>query len=392
MKNVYAVLLFLFLYACKNSAGKDDLSVKTLTVTRETVTEKINSADYFTSITCIPLETNAETLIDNIVKVVHRGKFIYVADRFALYRFHEDGTLDRKIQKTGSGPGEYAGISDFEAATEETVWILSRNNRKLYLFTWDGELKKSVELDCRASKMYMISPEKICLYAGNEREATNHHQFKIIDVNTNEIISNQLEIDPEKAKYLHVHSPCHFSSNEKGEIYVFNIFDDAVYEIMHDKFVPVFKTDLFGRNIPASFYNDAYTDVSYFFQALLKGNYAWGTVLFAEYKDVYLHSCYYEGTNHMSFISKETNKSLTSFKSISENVLLSGYPVDLTETTVFLQQKSSEWIIPLIPSEIMEYAKEHPETFKKVKETIKYSSEDQNPVLLFLKRQFSRYL
>jgi hypothetical protein len=215
-------------------------------------------------------------------------------------------------------------------------------------------------------------------------DENNHYQTRIIDLNTNSTISECLEIDHYKAMYIHVMSANNFVQNkEHKNTYFFTGFDDFIYEISNDSIFPVFKVDMFQKNIPASFFNHEYSDVRVFFQALFTNNYAYGGFNFIEGQNEYLCSYYYAHECHIALISKETKQSVVDFTSITEDIKLFGYPIILTDLeAVFVNE--NELIIPIFPSDIMDYAKEHPEIADKLKEAIKYESEDQNQVLLIL--------
>jgi hypothetical protein len=220
-------------------------------------------------------------------------------------------------------------------------------------------------------------------------DGNNSHQFKTVDIGTNSVIANHLEIDPAKARYLHVHSAGHFSRafDREDGIYFFNIFDDLIYKCTNGELQPVFRMNLNHRNIPSSFYGGDYSDVSVFFQALFKGDYAYGTDLFVEYEKDRLYSYFYGGERHLSLISKATREATLDFKTLIEDAVLSDYPVNLTEQSFFIQE-NSELILPLDPSEIVEYAKNHPDEAvrQNLQQRIRYVDEDPNPVLLMLNR------
>ncbi|MDR2765300.1 MAG: 6-bladed beta-propeller [Tannerella sp.] len=208
--------------------------------------------------------------------------------------------------------------------------------------------------------MYFLSPEKVCLYIGNEMDANNRYQLRTVDLRTDSVINNHLEIDIRKANYLHVHSANHFSSafGREDEMYFFDIFDDEIYKWAKDDLKPVFRVNINHRNIPPSFYRNNYSDVSVFFQALFKNSYAYGTVLFVEYGKDWLYAYFYDRACHFALISRETREATLDFKTIVEDVALSGYPVNLTEQSCFIQD-NNELILPLLPSDIIEYAENH---------------------------------
>jgi hypothetical protein len=377
------ILLHLFTgCGARENAG---VKIDHLSVVESSLTDQaVNGSRIFSSVECISLETTSESLLNVINKIFRKDNFIYISDVNALYKFNEEGVLVGKIQKQGIGPGEYLGISDFELETDDTVWILSRRNRCLYRYTWAGELLKQIELGYWASKMYLLSPEKMCLYIGHEKENTEH-QLKIIDLRTGEIIADFLPVGEYEWKYLHVMSNIHYSKklNDEG-VYFFTIFNDTIYHISNESISPVFRMNILNKSIPASFFKNDYQDVRDFFEQYVRMyDYPYGTVSFTEYESNYLFTYFMDKKRHFSIISKEKKESVCDFSMITEDVLLFGYPIDLMEQT-FLFLQNNELVILLLPSDIMEYAEANlsREEIDKVKKRIKYTGEDQNPVLL----------
>jgi hypothetical protein len=383
---LYLLAILCLITSCKLQRANNGKDTSILSVAVHSMRNEVKSSDIFSSVKCVTLETNQELLLDNIRKIDHKDNFIYVADRFAVYKFDEDGNLLSKVNKVGPGPDEYISISDFEVNIDGSVWILSRNNRTLYKYTWEGELIDNIKLNYWATKMFLISPEEMCLYIGNEMDGNNQHQLKIINLQTGQLISNQLKIDKKKAKYLHVNSENHFSRSMDGkDIYFFNIFDDKIYKLSKDTTFSIINVNINNKNIPSSFFDAEYKDVQDFFQSLFEGNYAYGTNAFIEYKNVYLYSYIYDREFYLSLISKDEKESLIDFKTIIEDTNLFEYPVYLTEQNLFIQ-RNNVIIIPIMPSDIIQYAKTNlsQDNLEKVKQVIKYTSYDQNPILLLL--------
>ncbi|MDR1259198.1 MAG: 6-bladed beta-propeller [Tannerellaceae bacterium] len=379
--------MFCIITGCGPQKANEGENATILSVVPESMKNEVKISEAFSSAKYISLETSQELLLDNIQKIDHKDRFIYVSDRFAVYKFDEDGSLLSKIKKVGPGPDEYLSVSDFEVSEDGSVWILSRSNQTLYNYTWEGEMTGNIKLNCWAAKMLLVSPEEMWLYIGNEMNENNQHQLKMINPQTGSLISSQLEIDEKQAKYLHINSENHFSRGlNSRDMYFFKVFDDNVYRLSQDSTVPALTVNINNKNIPPSFFENEYEDVMDFFQSLFnEGNYAYGTTAFTEYKNMYLYSYFYDREKRLSFISKEKKESVTDFKTIIEDANLFGYPVYLTELSLFFQ-KNNEIIIPLTPSDILQYAETNlsPEDLNKVKQVIRYTSDDQNPVLLLL--------
>jgi hypothetical protein len=379
----YFLGIVLLVSGCTQGSKTSTNGVVNLTLTEDAFVEQVETSRFFTSAKCIPLATSDESIIGTVNKIIRFEKYIYVSDGSALFRFTDDGTFSGKIDKRGNGPDEYVAISDFLIEATDKVWILSPG-RMLNQYSWDGTLDREVRLNFPAFRMYLISPGKMCLYVGNKPDENNRHQIKVIDLDTENVLNSMLDIDEQKARYLNLLPSNHFYVKEDGQCYFYDLFDDYIYSVSADRMAKHFHINILGKNIPASFYDAEYQDVSYFFRALSSHNYAYGTVLFSESRMMYLYSYYYKGQRHAAFISKETNESIADFTTLTEDTALYGFPLVMGETDMQIQE-DGELIIPLQPYKIMEYGEAHPEISDRLKEVIQYISEDQNVVLLTMK-------
>jgi hypothetical protein len=373
--------------SCAGHGNHTDQSVTTLSVVPGSLVEEAKSSELFSSVSIVSLETNQDVLLnDEIVKIDRRGDYIYVADYYSVYKFDADGSLLKKMSKPGPGPEEYLNIVDLEVIDEDSFWILCRENQTLYKYNWDGELLNRIQIDCWAFKMYLLSPELMCLYIGNAMDENNQHQLRTINLTTREVTDRYKEIDPKEARYNHIFPTSLFSSSPNKGIYYFNVFHDNIYELRDGAFSPVYYIDILNKNIPNSFFDEEYADIRDFFEAVFRRDFAYGTDLFVESDDVFLFSYMYDKTCHYSFISKETKESFVDCTTIVEDVALQGYPIKLTEMDAFIQ-KNNELILPVQPFDVMQYAQENmsAEEISRLKQKLKLSEDDQNPVLLILK-------
>lgn len=383
----FVVSILLVVLGCRKSEKQDVSGLIRMSVNPESVQGKVPMSEITRSVKYVSLATSNDLLINDLVKVVHVENVIYVADRMALYKFDEEGLLLNKISKSGSGPGEYVNVTDFVLNTDGTVWILCRSSKRLIKYGWDGTVNENIELNNWVSNIYKIDNDRLCLYIGNEIDGDNQFQLKVLNLETKKIESESLAIDSKKAKYLHVKSINHFApSTIAGDICFFEMFNDTIYRLANNQSLPAYYFSIGDKNIPTSFFDMEYKDVMEFFQALFKNNYAYGTNIFMESVSQYLFSYYYKGECYMTIIPKESNLSSIDFKIIEEDVNLYKYPINLTDLKLFVQE-NNELILTLMPADILTYAEEHleKEQIDELKKKLKYTNEDQNPVLILMR-------
>lgn len=389
MKQFYGFILTFILISilgCKKSDKQDINEITLLSISEGVTQDKVSMSEITKSAKCISLVTNDDLLINDIVKVIHQGNNIYVADRMNLYKFDENGSVLSKISKSGSGPGEYINITDFAINADSTVWVLCRSSKKLINYDWNSIVKENIELNNWVSNIYKIDNDRLCLYLGNEVGGDNQYQLKVLNTQTKTTESESLPIDSKKAKYLHVKSINHFApSNTVDNIYFFELFNDTIYKLSDNKTIPTYNFSINDKNIPRSFFDTEYKDVMDFFQTLFKNNYAYGTNIFMESISKYVFSYYYKSECHMAIIPKNENHSSVNFKIIEDDINLYQYPINLTDLNLFIQN-NNELILALTPAEIITYATDNlgKEKVEELKKTLKYTDEDQNPILILM--------
>jgi hypothetical protein len=377
-KLLFGIFLLVFIVAC-SKAPEHNKDIKYVDVSFDKGNEYSKLSDLPASVNYIPLMTSDDILINEISKIVIEGEFIYVADGLSLYKFSSDGVFICKIQKNGPGPDEYLSISDFLIDNDGMAWILSRNNKKVINYSWDGEVIDVFELDRWVSGIYFMNDDGLILYCGNEI-GSNDYKLNAIDLKTKELTDIFLRIDPHKANYLHVRSPNHFVSAQNKTLF-YEVFNDTIYSIEKNNISPYLYLNIDNKNIPASFYENDYANIAVFFQSLFTHPYGYGIILFFESENNYVTSYYYDKECYLNITAKNNAYSHT-IKAIHDDIGLYNYPINFTELTFFAD--TNKLIMVVYPNEIMDYANTNlsKEEYATIKEKINYTSADQNPLII----------
>lgn len=381
-KTNYWLIALCILAGCTPQKKVEQVQMKTLHVNLQKEPHAALVSEISSAIQIIPLSTDSESLIGEINKIIYENDFIYISDGMAVYKYSLDGELLGKLNKRGEGAGEYISITDFQVNTKDMVWILDRNSKSLKKYNWDNELNEIVPLNDWVNNFYITNNDAVYLYIGNETDNGNAVRLKCFNLQTKDIIQEYLGIDSKKANYLHVRGGSSFS-NENNSCYFFELFNDTVYSVSEKGFYPEYHIDFDNKNIPASLYDREYENIMEFFQAVFSKSYPYGIPLFAKANDKCIFTYYYNQTCYM-YITDENSQTTQNFSSLREDKLLGGYPIDLADLPVSVYK--NKIILPALPSEIVEYAKENlPEDqTQEILQKIKYKSEDQNPVILMI--------
>jgi hypothetical protein len=95
----------------------------------------------------IKLETNPMCMIGREVKYYFADSLIFVSNKDHILKFSREGKFIKKIGNPGRGPGEIVGIKTMSLIPDKrTIVIQITNERKLFYFSFDGELLKTVSI------------------------------------------------------------------------------------------------------------------------------------------------------------------------------------------------------------------------------------------------------
>lgn len=237
-KNVlYALWLFILPACSHQQAGRPDRSYSVDINVIAPIEEFVSSYDGM-----LPLETNDESLISQVDKVVVQNDVVYVMDysQRCIQMFdRSSGKWLGKIDKTGRGPGEYLYLDDFDVI-DSKIYILSHASRKLNVYTSAGECVFTVDTPDRYSKLKVVSESMIWFCA--QQSNNGNYNYVLFDPGTGMIVC-QFGPFPENASYLDsAANP--FCGGEGDVLYTANIFDNRVFSLSVTGYEPFFSIDM----------------------------------------------------------------------------------------------------------------------------------------------------
>lgn len=362
-------VLLLCLSACQGTTTKNH-ALQQWHIDPEAANQQVHLSDV-ASTSLVSLSTPDSILVGEINHIYTTEKYIYVSDRSTLFRFSSEGTLVSHICRRGEGPDEYLNITDFQVTPEGDVWILCRNARTLYLYSWDNQLKRKLPVDGWVENI-RLSGNYLWLYTGNEKSDDNHMQLHALDLQSEKVVSHMKAIHEHQAQYLFVKGTNAFCRGEHDTIcHFYQLFNDTVYRLTPHTATPEYVCDWNGKNIPASFYEKNYENILDFFQQLRANKaYAYGIHSFTESATTFGITFYYQGKCYCSMVPKDPTKTPTTFHQFRITGPAGAYDMDLSEASVFSQDNGS-WVISAdLPADAP---------------SSEQIAEDANPVLLIVK-------
>lgn len=382
LRKALSGLLILTLAGCHPGKEKTQEKCQTLQIETETEAGSIRLSEVANG-SLVVLPTSDSLLLSEINQIHLKKDFLYVADPSAVYKFSLSGECLGTIRRQGTGPEEYANVSDFQTDGEH-VWVLSRNTQCINSYSWDNSCTSRINLDLWMENICLTDSNTLYIYTGNDMSKDNLFQLHALSLSDSSSKHHFLPVDKAKAQYLFVKSKNIFQQNG-SHTYFTQLFNDTVYNLNAAACTPAFVLDFSGKNIPSSFYNQPYEHIMEFFEKLhQEDRFAYGTDCFLETDKNYWAGYFYKKQYRMSILPKSADGKQICFGTLLVDQLYD-YPVNLTDVTLFVQN-NGQIVLPLQPDDIMEYGRTHlsPSQQQELADKLHYT-DDQNPVLLFIR-------
>jgi len=284
---------------------------------------KISVFDIFSKISVIPLETESNSMIEKISKVIPYNNRFYILDRNqnAVLIFDSDGKFRKKIRKIGVGPGEYSLLYDFNINPFTKELELLNPKGELLSYTLDGEFIKSLRIPMRsASKFIPVTKDMIIFYTFFEEEKL-HYYSRIQD----KVIKKEFHF-PETIHNTPLISSTSSPFSQNGNhITFFQGFTNDIYDIDSSGLRFRFRWD-FGkhnmdyRNLPEG------KEPMYYMALLRNGNMAHSFYSYQENQNIIMTRFIFD-KQWVSLIYDKADKKSTVVKRFTEDVVLPAFPL-----------------------------------------------------------------
>lgn len=131
-------------------------------------TSKLEGINIIDTCWYVPLETNNESVLGTVDKLVIDNGLYFIYDRNTedLFVFNSEGKFVNKIGKKGKGPGEFLRINDFACdKSKKQIIIHDDRTAKLLYYNYQGEFIKEKNTSFRFSNIH-VSDNTIYFYLG----------------------------------------------------------------------------------------------------------------------------------------------------------------------------------------------------------------------------------
>lgn len=355
--------------------------------------EPIDAHFPYNDVKMIKLETTSDCLITHILEIVMTDSLIFIRDqRDALFLFNIEGNFICQIGQKGQGPTEYITIDAF-FINNNRVGIVDHYKERFLFYNFEGKFISSTEskfdhLD-RSNQALLTNNNQLLIHNDINFKDDNT-AYRIIDMNTNQVIGNYYTYNPIKLdSYRH-----YFSNNamakSNDEIHFIMPLCDTIFSYADSTFSVKYIVKTYDNIATKQQIEYNTKDLNADMRALLRQGYFTGfKTIFETDNFIFLgFSVIIEGFFIFDKNSKEGYQYLYSYDDIMNEIPF---------FTIIGSQSNDKFIGFEIPETLLmltENAKWDNIYLMQLKEILDNSKEDDNPILFIyeLKSLKNEYL
>ena len=233
----------MLLLGCKGNTDSKykGLSMDTVVVNMERPIQK-NVRNYFSQLEIIPLETNSESIIHDIDRIVTDDNFLYILDRArgAILIFDKNGYFIQKIDRKGRGPEEYTSLIDFAFNRSSGQFsVVTDRPGNLIKYDLNGRFVNSEKLPVLFEEIANYNGQDV-LFNTRKQDRNNNNYY--LWFKSDKEYTKRLPV--EKTNSIYPQGPLIVESQH---ICFTGRYDNVIMKIMDEDAVPLYYLD-FGKH------------------------------------------------------------------------------------------------------------------------------------------------
>jgi 6-bladed beta-propeller len=184
------LLLSAILISCKNSNSQKEGQLVTFDLKELPDQTSLKLSDLgATDIRYIPLETNEQSVIPRISKIIISKNYILTQSFANINMFRHDGSFVTKIGTIGRGPDEFTVAHDVDInLKDESIYLVDGWQQRFFVFSKSGDLVRKFKSPLSAAINFRFTKDGILSY--NQNHMGNiENSFNLFDT-TGNIIKN----------------------------------------------------------------------------------------------------------------------------------------------------------------------------------------------------------
>lgn len=384
-KIIFYITLMLcsILHSCNNKPQLSYSEVTPIKFDFDKEMKSIHDVNLIKDVDIISLDCD-EVIIGEIDKIIKFDTIIYLMDKNqnkSIYLYNIEGTFLRSISNYGSGPDEYAQLTDmFIDPIDSSLNILSRFDKKILKYDLRGEKLRLIKRMPKAFTSMNKMNESYSGYMGNYSEDFKKpYNLWLLSENL-EPISNFFKID--KIWESRSHGSYYPFSKYKDKHYYTTLMDYNIYLISNDNVQIKYNFDLDKMEWPKDMDINKITEQE---RLVLYNNYIYGFFNFQETEQHLVTNFLYRGQYLMCvYQKKEKEANIVTLEPYSEKYFFPfGKIISFDENTIFALNES-EHIYRMWKGkdEYNNFEEKFPTQVKNLREKFDIIREDGNPFLI----------
>jgi len=229
------ILFFPFFFSC---------NAKTETKIDLEKVDQLSLFEVFSEAKVVLLETNTESLISNIAKVIFHQGYFYIFDSHSnsVFCFDEQGRFIFKIDSEGKGKGEYNKISDINIDKQRNqILLLDPVMQKVFYFDTKGAFQNVVSIQTEQNmgfqRVHALNADTLMLISRD-------NAFVFFSISQDRIVYSAY---PLPASLPMAFYPRHHVYQIHDRTYALPPFGNMIFDFTEIKPVPFYELD-FGKN------------------------------------------------------------------------------------------------------------------------------------------------
>ena len=338
----------------------------------------LNPKEKFYEVCYIPLQTSQNSLIGEISKLYITNEYIIVVDQKYnnLLQFNKSGQFIRKIGVKGQGPNEYIMFNDvvFDNDTQK-IYAFERFSKTMHVYNLKGELVETINSKFNFNS-FIKCDKGFWIYSCFKDYNPDNNILMFVDNNLSTVLKKYF---PQEEINVVQFTPRFTVNPTNGEKYFY--YDDSnIIWRLKDEADEAFNVDFGELVLPYSNIQKAQSIEEY--NNIIYGNKYLGFInnLFISDSSLYF-------TCTKSELNKPTTLFNVEFDRNNRTTHIYKYVLKIKD---FIPANYSNLLL-ITPENELVYAIEphnlYSDEFERLKERFKDISEDDNPILLFVKKQ-----
>lgn len=366
---IFACFIILF-----NSCTKSIVSSNNVFCIDLDKTQTITAKDLFSKIEIVTLETNEQSLIHAISKVVEHESRLYILDsrQKAILIFNSEGKFIAKIHSVGRAPEEYSLLYDIQINTYSNTLEGLDPMGKILTYDLDGKYISTIYLPhppMAYHNITILNQDSILLHT--KPTYIEDYTFRIYSRKSDSIVS---KFNRQKESiFWRIQSPI---QSYKDSIYYSRAIYNQIYRVKNDTIINAYSWnfgeyayDLTQMEIPDL--TDPVQQMKFYKEVMYSAKIPY-TYCFNGQNDRYYYSCIYMKDKMINiFYNKESKKEIV-FSTMEDNIGIQPLMID-NEKIIGITDEDWVPLSPFILSKSSNIINQ---------EAIANMTDDSNPILV----------